>query len=68
MTYKFDPALRDRLRGRDPEQFRKDTLALRERLGRLTCPVLLVRGEHSDILFAGGGGGTPSPRCRTRRS
>jgi pimeloyl-ACP methyl ester carboxylesterase len=50
-TYKFDPKLRDRLgRGEDPEQFRRQATELRQRIKNLTCPVLIVRGENSDIL------------------
>ncbi len=50
-TFKFDPALRNRLRGpADPEEHRRMATALREKLQRFTRPVLLVRGENSDIL------------------
>jgi esterase len=51
-TYKFDPKLRNRLRGSADEvgAFRRQARELRERVARITCPTLLVRGEHSDIL------------------
>ena len=51
-TFKFDPALRQRLRAAamDPEQYRRSATELREKLKALTCPVLIVRGETSDIL------------------
>ena len=50
-TFKFDPALRNRLRGpADPAEHRRMATALREKLQRFTRPVLLVRGENSDIL------------------
>ena len=51
-TFKFDPALRQRLRGAalDPEQHRRAATELREKLGAFTGPVLLIRGENSDIL------------------
>lgn len=51
-TFKFDPALRQRLRGaaQDPEQHRRSATELRDKLKALTCPVLIVRGEDSDIL------------------
>ena len=52
-TFKFDPALRSRLRGAaDPEEHRRSAIELREKLRRFTRPVLLVRGEKSDILSA----------------
>jgi pimeloyl-ACP methyl ester carboxylesterase len=51
-TFKFDPALRQRLRGAalDPEQHRRSATDLREKLRAFTGPVLLIRGENSDIL------------------
>jgi pimeloyl-ACP methyl ester carboxylesterase len=50
-TFKFDPALRGRLRtAADPEQHRQSATELRARLQALTVPVLVVRGEQSDIL------------------
>jgi pimeloyl-ACP methyl ester carboxylesterase len=50
-TFKFDPALRQRLRGApDPEQHRRTATELREKLARFPRPVLLVRGGDSDIL------------------
>lgn len=50
-TFKFDPALRQRLRGaQDPEEHRRTATALRDKLRALTSPVLLVRGGDSDIL------------------
>ncbi|MDZ7728291.1 MAG: alpha/beta hydrolase [Dehalococcoidia bacterium] len=52
-TYKFDPALRKRLLGDDPEiqeRQRANAEHVRARTGNVTCPVLVIRGEHSDIL------------------
>jgi pimeloyl-ACP methyl ester carboxylesterase len=51
-TFKFDPKLRQRIarQAADPEGFRRDATALRERLASLDVPVLLVRGENSDIF------------------
>jgi pimeloyl-ACP methyl ester carboxylesterase len=50
-TFKFDPALRRRLGAAvDPEEHRRTATALREKLRGFTGPVLLVRGENSDIL------------------
>lgn len=51
-TFKFDPALRQRLRGaaQDPEEYRRTVTDLREKLRAFTAPVLLLRGETSDIL------------------
>ena len=51
-TFKFDPALRQRLRGlaADPEQHRRAAGELRQKLRSFTGPVLLLRGENSDIL------------------
>ncbi len=50
-TFKFDPALRGRLRAAaDPEQHRRSATELRDKLKALSCPVLIVRGENSDIL------------------
>jgi pimeloyl-ACP methyl ester carboxylesterase len=51
-TYKFDPALRRRLRAvdQDPEQHRRMATELRTRLAGLTSRVLILRGENSDIL------------------
>ena len=50
-TFKFDPALRQRLRGAaDPEQHRRSATELREKLRAFTRPALLIRGENSDIL------------------
>ena len=51
-TYKFDPKLRDRFRGsaEQVEQFRQQARELRARVHHITCPTLVVRGEHSDIL------------------
>jgi len=50
-TFKFDPALRRRLgTSVDPEEHRRTATALRDKLKRFAAPVLLVRGENSDIL------------------
>ncbi len=50
-TYKFDPRLRERLRTAvDPEQFRQQATDLRQKIRGVMCPVLIVRGGHSDIL------------------
>lgn len=51
-TFKFDPALRERLRiaAADPDQFRRSATELREKLSGFDGPVLLLRGERSDIL------------------
>jgi pimeloyl-ACP methyl ester carboxylesterase len=50
-TFKFDPALRRRLGATvDPEEYRRTAGALREKLKRFSGPVLLLRGEDSDIL------------------
>ena len=52
-TFKFDPALRQRLRSpADPEQHRRAATELRRKLVAFTSPVLIVRGENSDILSA----------------
>jgi pimeloyl-ACP methyl ester carboxylesterase len=51
-TFKFDPALRQRLRGaaQDPEEYRRSVTDLRDKLTAFAGPVLLVRGGESDIL------------------
>lgn len=51
-TFKFDPALRQRLRGaaQDPEAYRRSAADLRDKLRAFPSPVLLLRGETSDIL------------------
>lgn len=51
-TFKFDPALRNRLRAadQDPEAYRRAALDLRRKLQAFTGPMLLIRGGESDIL------------------
>jgi pimeloyl-ACP methyl ester carboxylesterase len=50
-TFKFDPALRRRLgAAADPEEHRRTATELRNRLAGFDRPVLLLRGENSDIL------------------
>lgn len=50
-TYKFDPKLRSRLSSaEDVEAFRASAKELRDRMSGVACPVLILRGEHSDIL------------------
>ncbi len=46
LTWKYDNALRDMMRGGG----RRDAIDLWEPLGRITCPTLVVRGAESDIL------------------
>ena len=51
-TFKFDPKLRQRIarQAADPEGFKRDATALRQKLADFTAPVLLLRGANSDIL------------------
>ena len=51
-TRKFDPKLRDRFNGsaEQVEEMRQQARDLRARVGRITCPTLVVRGGNSDIL------------------
>lgn len=50
-TYKFDPKLRQRLSNpEDVETFKRQATDLRAQVSRFTGPMLLVRGENSDIL------------------
>ncbi len=46
LTWKYDRALRDMMRGGG----RRDPIDLWEPLERITCPTLVVRGAESDIL------------------
>jgi pimeloyl-ACP methyl ester carboxylesterase len=46
LTWKYDKALRDMMRGGG----RRDAIDLWEPLRRITCPTLVVRGAESDIL------------------
>jgi esterase len=51
-TFKFDPALRNRMSG-TPEaldRMRRAAEQLRTQVHRITCPTLVLRGGNSDIL------------------
>jgi pimeloyl-ACP methyl ester carboxylesterase len=53
VTYKFDPSLRNRLIADSPEgmeRARKAQEELERRAKDVSCPVLILRGELSDIL------------------
>ncbi len=53
VTYKFDPSLRSRLIADTPEGRERAATAqaeLEARTKGVTCPVLILRGEYSDIL------------------
>jgi pimeloyl-ACP methyl ester carboxylesterase len=51
-TFKWDPKLRERIarQAADPEGFKRDATDLRQKLASFDAPVLLLRGEQSDIL------------------
>lgn len=54
VTYKFDPSLRNRLIGQSPEEVERAQKAqadLEARTKDVKCPVLILRGELSDILL-----------------
>jgi len=54
VTYKFDPSLRNRLIGQSPEEVERAQRAqadLEARTKDVKCPVLILRGELSDILM-----------------
>lgn len=53
VTYRFDPQVLPKLLPATEEGRRRNAAALAEQIARartVTCPMLLVRGEHSDIL------------------
>lgn len=53
VTYKFDPSLRTRLIAETPEgreRAARTQLEMEARTKGVACPVLILRGEHSDIL------------------